>query len=87
MFCIGSTPLHLSVMARNEAVFSLLLNDTSQPVDLNLRTNEGHTALWFALLTSLKYGEESFATQLLKNGASPNPVSVERFCCNCVRRC
>ncbi|XP_023713314.1 rabankyrin-5 isoform X2 [Cryptotermes secundus] len=70
----GFTPLHLSVMARNEAIFSLLLSHTAQPVDLNLRTHEGHAALWFALLTSLEYGEESFATRLLKNGASPNPI-------------
>ncbi|XP_069684015.1 rabankyrin-5 [Periplaneta americana] len=70
----GFTPLHLSVMAQNESVFSLLLSRTSQPVDLNLRTEEGHTALWFALLTSLEYGEESFAAQLIKKGASPNPI-------------
>jgi len=78
---IGSTPLHLSVMARNETVFSLLLNRTSQPVDLNIRTLEGHTALWFALLTSLEYKEGSFAMRLLKKGASPSPVSVDCFCC------
>ena len=77
---IGSTPLHLAVMARNETVFSLLLNRTSQPVDLNIRTLEGHTALWFALLTSLEYEEGSFATRLLKKGASPSPVSVEFSC-------
>jgi hypothetical protein len=77
---IGSTPLHLAVMARNETVFSLLLNCTSQPVDLNIRTLEGHTALWFALLTSLEYEEGSFATRLLKKGASPSPVSVDFSC-------
>jgi len=66
-------------MARNETVFSLLLNRTSQPVDLNIRTLEGHTSLWFALLTSLEYEEGSFATQLLKKGASPSPVSVDCF--------
>ncbi|KDR22440.1 Ankyrin repeat and FYVE domain-containing protein 1, partial [Zootermopsis nevadensis] len=70
----GFTPLHLSVMACNDVVFSLLLSRTSQPVDLNIRTHEGHTALWFAFLTSPEYGEESFASQLLKKGASPNPI-------------
>jgi len=80
VYYIGSTPLHLSVMARNEAVFTLLLSRTSQPVDLNSRTEEGHTALWFSLLTSLHYGEESFASQLIKKGASTNPVSVECYC-------
>jgi hypothetical protein len=68
-------------MACNEVVFSLLLSRTSQPVDLNIRTQEGHTVLWFALLTSPEYGEESFATQLLKKGASPNPVSVIIYKC------
>ncbi|PSN52924.1 hypothetical protein C0J52_03016 [Blattella germanica] len=70
----GFTPLHLAVMARNEAVFSLLLGRTSQPIDLNLRTQDGHTALWFALITSSEYGEESFAALLIKKGASPNPI-------------
>ncbi|KAJ9588899.1 hypothetical protein L9F63_017777 [Diploptera punctata] len=72
----GFTPLHLSVMAKNEPVLSLLLSRTAQPVDLNLRTQLGHTTLWFALLTSLDYGEESFAARLIKKGASPNPVSI-----------
>ncbi|KAJ9594560.1 hypothetical protein L9F63_027455, partial [Diploptera punctata] len=73
----GFTPLHLSVMAKNEPVLSLLLSRTAQPVDLNLRTQLGHTTLWFALLTSLDYGEESFAARLIKKGASPNPIFAD----------
>ncbi|XP_067015008.2 rabankyrin-5 [Anabrus simplex] len=74
----GFTALHLCVMACNNPMFSLLLEHTAQPVDLNLRTLEGHTPLWYSLLSSPPpYGESSFAARLIKSGASPNPIYTD----------
>lgn len=67
----GFTAVHLSVMARNEPMFSLLLESDA---DLNLRTEEGHTPLWFALLVGPPYDDKSFAARLISAGASPNPI-------------
>lgn len=74
IFYYCSTPLHLSVMSHNELIFSLLLEGEQKP-DLNLRTEEGHTPLWYALLEGTSYTEKSFAFRLISAGASPNPVS------------
>nr|XP_020019082.1 rabankyrin-5 isoform X3 [Castor canadensis] len=43
----GRTPLHLSITARNEYVFSQLLQ--CKQLDLELKDHEGSTALWLAL--------------------------------------
>lgn len=75
-----STALHLTVMARNEELFALLLARAAvQPVDLNLRTIEGHTPLWFALIrttASQLYNCNSFAARLVEKGAIANPVRI-----------
>ncbi|XP_054279848.1 rabankyrin-5-like [Macrosteles quadrilineatus] len=73
----GFTALHLAVMAHNEELFSLLLlRASTQPVDLNLRTADGHTPLWFALIrtTNHFYNCNSFAARLVEKGAIPNPI-------------
>ncbi|XP_026903323.1 rabankyrin-5 isoform X1 [Acinonyx jubatus] len=43
----GRTPLHLCIMARNELVFSQLLQ--CKRLDLELKDHEGSTALWLAV--------------------------------------
>uniref|UniRef100_A0A8D1K9P7 Rabankyrin-5 n=2 Tax=Sus scrofa TaxID=9823 RepID=A0A8D1K9P7_PIG len=43
----GRTPLHLSIMARNEHVFNQLLQ--CKQLDLELKDHEGSTALWLAV--------------------------------------
>ncbi|XP_003226628.1 rabankyrin-5 [Anolis carolinensis] len=43
----GRTPLHVSVLMRNEPVFSQLLH--CKQLDLELKTHEGSTALWLAV--------------------------------------
>ncbi|XP_049638108.1 rabankyrin-5 [Suncus etruscus] len=43
----GRTPLHLSIMARNEYVFNQLLQ--CKQLDLELKDHEGSTALWLAV--------------------------------------
>lgn len=71
-----STALHLAVMARNEEVFSLLLTrSSSQPINLDIPTKEGHTPLWYALISSSLYNSNSFAARLVEKKATPNPVS------------
>lgn len=72
----GYTALHLAVMARNENIFNLLLTYSGeQVVDLNCRTLEGHTPLYFALIsTSDPINSDSFAARLVENGADPNPI-------------
>ncbi|XP_065201380.1 rabankyrin-5 [Planococcus citri] len=69
----GFTALHLAVMARNEELFSLLLSHDK--VDLNARTLEGHTPLYFALISTRKLvNTNSFAARLVEKGAQPNPI-------------
>ena len=61
-------------MARNALVVSLLLERArSHSVDLNAKTNEGHTALYYALIGTTDYGPSSFAAMLVEAGAQPNP--------------
>ncbi|XP_066877641.1 rabankyrin-5 isoform X5 [Kogia breviceps] len=43
----GRSPLHLSIMARNEYVFNQLLQ--CKQLDLELKDHEGSTALWLAV--------------------------------------
>ncbi|XP_076210885.1 rabankyrin-5 isoform X1 [Aptenodytes patagonicus] len=43
----GRTPLHVSIVVRNEAVFSQLLQ--CKQLDLELKDHEGSTALWLAV--------------------------------------
>nr|CAD7443823.1 unnamed protein product [Timema bartmani] len=69
----GLSSLHLCTMAQNKYMFTLLLNLTNNPVDINIRTHDGHTALWYALHLTDTYEESSFAAQLIKKGAIPNP--------------
>nr|CAD7392724.1 unnamed protein product [Timema cristinae] len=69
----GLSSLHLCTMAQNKYMFTLLLNLTNNPVDINIRNHDGHTALWYALHLTDTYDESSFAAQLIKKGAIPNP--------------
>ncbi|KAK3918454.1 Rabankyrin-5 [Frankliniella fusca] len=70
----GYAPLHLAVKSRNAQVFSLLLQRPN--IDLNVRTEPGHGALYYALLAEGEgpFGEDSFAARLVKQGANANPV-------------
>lgn len=68
-------------MARNEDIFDLLLSRTTlQNINLNLYTNEGHTPLWYALISSRLCNPNSFAARLVEMGAVPNPVSITLLC-------
>nr|CAD7198174.1 unnamed protein product [Timema douglasi] len=83
----GLSSLHLCTMAQNKYMFKLLLNLTNNPVDINIRTHDGHTALWYALHLTDTYDESSFAAQLIKKGAIPNPtLALEAHVTPWVRR-
>ncbi|KAK8784758.1 hypothetical protein V5799_008871 [Amblyomma americanum] len=70
----GNTPIHRSIEAKNMGVFCLLLE--SGKANLELRNNEQHTALGFALhFYDGTYNGESFAGQLADKGASLDAVS------------
>ncbi|XP_046739305.1 rabankyrin-5 isoform X1 [Diprion similis] len=66
----GWTALHSSIAEENEALFDLLINTPG--INLDVLTNEGHTALSFSLNTENLL--KSYAEKLLSKGAVPNPV-------------
>lgn len=61
--------MHSCVSEENDPLLDLLLD--SKNLDLNKVTNDGHTALCFALLS--KPFCKSIAEKLLKKGVNPNP--------------
>lgn len=67
-----SAPLHLAVQSRNLNVFSLLLECSD--IDLNVRNDQGHSALYYALLGGGPFDGESYASRLVSQGATANPV-------------
>lgn len=68
-------------MARNEELFNLLL--LRENVDLNARTLEEHTPLYFALISTRKLiNTNSFAARLVEKGADANPVKRYYYACN-----
>jgi len=66
-----SSALHLSVLNENTPLFDLLLKYPGLSVDMP--TQEGHTALRFALLRD-NFGEDSLSSRLLAAKANPNPM-------------
>uniref|UniRef100_A0A2R5LJ33 Ankyrin repeat and fyve domain-containing protein 1 n=1 Tax=Ornithodoros turicata TaxID=34597 RepID=A0A2R5LJ33_9ACAR len=72
--CNGNTPLHRCIEANNSKVFHLLLNCDS--LNLELKNNDEHTALWHTLHTSGgPYDAGSFAAQLADRGANLDSVN------------
>ncbi|CAG5125828.1 unnamed protein product [Candidula unifasciata] len=80
----GSTPLHNSIISKNEAVFHVLLS--SKKINLEVKNSDGYTALWLALQQQEDappeeegpvYGESSFAFRLIQAKASPDAVEPE----------
>lgn len=67
-----SAPLHLAVQSRNAEAFALLVKCPS--IDLNVRNEQGHGALYYALLGEGPFDEDSFAARLVGHGAAANPV-------------
>ncbi|KAJ1524187.1 hypothetical protein ONE63_010710 [Megalurothrips usitatus] len=70
----GFAPLHVAVQSRNADVFSLLLKCPN--IDLNVRNEHGHCALYYALLGE-GHGAvdgDSLAARLVAQGAAANPV-------------
>lgn len=70
----GLTALHIAVMADNEPLFRLLLDQSN--IEVNLKSTQEHSALYYALL---KYeagdvGESSYASMLMKKHAQTNPI-------------
>lgn len=68
----GFAPLHLAVQSRNSSVFSLLLECTD--IDLNVRNDQGHSALYYALLGGGPFSADSYAARLVARGATANTV-------------
>ncbi|XP_043485040.1 rabankyrin-5 [Leptopilina heterotoma] len=69
----GWTALHSCVTEENDALLDLLL-DTKE-LNLNKTTNDGHTALSFALLS--KPFSKLIAEKILAKGANSNPIYDE----------
>ena len=64
-----STALHISIMKKNLPVFEVL---TDKKALLDLQTEEGFSALWYALQEKDTF---PMAEKLVNNGASSNIVS------------
>lgn len=74
----GRTAIHCAVAAQNEDVFTVLLAERS--LDLEVRDNNGHVVLWFAILSTKKdlredTSDSSFAARLVKQGSSSDAVN------------
>ncbi|XP_065170447.1 rabankyrin-5 isoform X2 [Atheta coriaria] len=67
----GFTALHITIMADNKGIFDLLLSN--EHLDANLKTNEDHTPLYYALL-KYESGEDSYALCLLKQKVQTDPL-------------
>ncbi|CAH1099532.1 unnamed protein product, partial [Psylliodes chrysocephalus] len=76
----GFTSLHIAIQADNKPIFQLLLKQDY--INVNLKTNEEHAPLYYAML---KYesgddGEDSYAALLLKHEVHTSPIYSEN--CN-----
>jgi len=74
----GRTALHRAVSADNEEVFSVLLADKN--IDLEVRDNNGHVVLWFAILSSKRplqddSNDSSYAARLVNRGSSSDAIN------------
>ncbi|CAB3379555.1 Hypothetical predicted protein [Cloeon dipterum] len=67
----GYSALHLSILNDNAALFDMLLDYPSLALDVP--TQDGHTALRYALLRN-SLGEDGLASRLLTKKANPNPM-------------
>uniref|UniRef100_A0A674ILK6 Ankyrin repeat and FYVE domain containing 1 n=1 Tax=Terrapene triunguis TaxID=2587831 RepID=A0A674ILK6_9SAUR len=93
--CKGRTPLHASIVVRNDPVFSQLLQ-----LDLELKDHEGSTALWLAVqyikvssdlsinpfddvpvVNGTSFDDNSFAARLIQRGSNTDaPDTVTGNC-------
>lgn len=69
-----STPLHIAIQADNKPIFNLLLKQDY--LDVNLKNNEEHSPLYYALL---KYEsgddfEDSYISGLMNCNVHTNPI-------------
>ncbi|CAG9820651.1 unnamed protein product [Phaedon cochleariae] len=73
----GFTPLHIAIQADNKAIFELLLKQDY--LNVNLKTIEEHTPLYYALLKyeSGDTGDDSYAACLMKSDIQTNPLYSE----------
>lgn len=75
----GFTALHIAIMADNLPIFELLLKQPT--IELNIKSTEEHTPLYYALL-KYESGREVYAEELLKKGVQTNPVYSNN--CDCL---
>lgn len=72
---LGYTALHISIQADNCPIFNLLLSQSS--IDLNLKTNDDHVPLYYALL-KYESGDDSphssYASLLLQRDVQTNAI-------------
>lgn len=77
-FCVlYRTPLHIAIMADNRSIFDILIEHPK--IDINLKTIEHHTPLYYALLKyeSGDNSEDSYAVILIKKGAELDVIYPE----------
>jgi ankyrin repeat protein len=67
----GFTPLQRAIDTSNTDVFEVLLKNSV--LNLELRNNNGSTALWLAL-NQLKGESDKFANRLIERGADPDAI-------------
>ncbi|KAF7283620.1 hypothetical protein GWI33_023258 [Rhynchophorus ferrugineus] len=74
---LGFTALHITIQADNFPIFKLLLQQDQ--INVNLKTNEEHTPLYYSLL---KYDIDitTYTDDLLKVGAQTDPIYTSHCC-------
>ncbi|XP_064118603.1 rabankyrin-5-like isoform X2 [Macrobrachium nipponense] len=67
------TVMHLVVEGERDEIFQILVERDG--LRLELRDKAGYPALWYSLKNTSDFNESSFATQLIKKGASPDATA------------
>ena len=68
------TVMHLVVEGDREEIFKVLIEHDNLRLELQDKT--GFPPLWHALASSTDFSDNSYASRLIKKGASPDAVSV-----------
>lgn len=84
--------MHLVVEGEREEIFRVLIEHDN--LRLELQDKSGLPPLWYALTSSMDFSDTSYASLLIKKGASPDAVSAGApslsscsCCCYCVPIC
>lgn len=67
--------MHLVVEGEREEIFNVLIEHDN--LRLELQDKSGLPPLWYALVSSTDFSDSSYASLLIKKGASPDAVNTD----------